>query len=714
MIKDPHSGSTNPPAQRRHWRRWILRIGIALLVYTVLGFLVIPLIVRSIAVSQLRKLLDREVVIEKVRLNPYSFAAEVDGFSVKDPDGEPLLAWQHVRVDFQFTSIFHGPWRIREISVVQPAIRAQINPDYTYNFSDLIEKFSQPSEPEGSSNEPGALPAVVIDHFEIRDAGATYADLTTPTPFRLRVHPVNLRATAFSTAPGHTNAFELRGATDASGPFSFTGSFLLTPPEVLGQFNLDGLNLTNFAALYQDFVLFRIHDGSIALSTEAHIRHSSSNRLAQATNTRFTLQSLKVGLRDATGNLAELDQLSVLAPSAEAWEREAHVREVLIDGVRLEVHRRPDATFEFLDAAKPIETTNATPASARLAITAFTNVLAMFSGNTNIGSARLDSFLLTNTAIHFLDESTAEPVRATVSDITASVQNVTTLPDAAPTARISLTWQTNGTLALEAQAKTTPPTLDVAVDLENWDLAVGDAYLRDFANARLEQLALSLRSRAHLEAPHGAEPSGQLEAEIRLSGLKTTHGSNNANLLLWDNLSIRGIKANLHPVEASIDQIQLDSPQLWASLHADGTVNLLTAANVTNAVVAPSSSPDDTTPPDTSPSFPDSSPTPPAEPGASTAGLPPVYIASLVLTNAALHLSDQWTEPNARITVSPLHGVLSQLSTTNLQSGDFRFAGNLEPAGSFTIEGQVRPLDGPETTRVELLSEGIDLTPTDP
>jgi hypothetical protein len=458
MAKDRSSESANPPARPRHWRRWIVRIGIVLLIYTLIGFFVMPLIVRSVAVSQLRKLLDREVAIEKVRLNPFSFVAEVDGFSVKDPDGEPLLAWQHVRADFQFTSIFLGPWRVREISVVQPYIRAQINPDYRFNFSDLIEKYGKSSESEETASESGPLPIVVIDRLEIRDAAASYADLTAPTPFRRRLDPVNLRAHNFSTAAGHTNAFQFEGATDAGGQFSFAGSLLLTPPEVQGQFEVQGLNLANVSGLYQDFVHFRINDGSIALSTEPHIRLGSNNRLVQATNTRFTLRSLKVGLRDA-------------------------------------------------------------------------------------------------------------------------------------------------------------------------------------------------------------ERAGNFEGEVLVSKLKTTHGANNANLLLWDALNIRGIKANLVPMEAVIDQIHLDGPQLWGLLHADGTVNVLTAANVTNATI---------------------------------------------------HLSDEWSEPDARITVNPLHGVVNHLSTTNLQSGEFQFAGKLEPAGSFTMEGTVRPLDGPEATRVHLTSEGVDLTPTSP
>ncbi|MCL4176179.1 MAG: DUF748 domain-containing protein [Verrucomicrobia bacterium] len=700
------------PPRGGAWRRWPLRIAILLVLYTVLGFLVVPPIVRAVAASQLRKLLERDVKIEKVRFNPFTFVAEVDGLAITDPDGEELLAWKQVRVDFQFTSIFHGPWRVREITIIGPAVRAQINPDYSFNFSDLIEKFGSSDESDADREEPAPMPLLVIDSLEIRDGTATYADLTASTPFRLRIHPVNLRAPDFSTVPGHTNNFDLQGATDAGGQFSFAGSLLLTPPEIHGRFDLQGLNLTNFTALYQDFARFQVRDGAIALATEPHLRLSSSNRLAQIKNTRFALRDLKVGLPDATENLAELDALTVEVPSADAWQREAHVRGVLIDGVRLAVHREPNRQIELIEAAKPTETTHAAPGSAQLVFTAFTNAIALFSGNTNVGVARLDAFVLTNAAVNVLDDVPTPPVRATVSDIALTVRNVSTLPDAAPTARLSLVWQTNGPLAVELTAKVNPPTLEVAIDLERWDLSVADAYLADFARARLDQAELSINGRARLEVPDGAEPSGGFEGEVHLANLKTLHHTNDAGLLGWDALSVRGIKANLHPLGATIDQIEVVSPILWGILHPNGTVNLLTAANITNSVVTAGASTNGTPASDNAPPA-DASPAAPAA-AASPPTLPPVYIATLLLTNGVLHLADEMSEPHARITVNPLNVVLRHLSTTNLQSGDFEISGKFEPAGTFKIDGAVRPLDGPEPTWVTLITQWIDLAPTSP
>ena len=62
------------------------------LFYTVLGFFLLPPIVRVIAVNQVSKHLGRAVTIQKVRLNPYRLSATIRGLLIKDKDGTPLVA----------------------------------------------------------------------------------------------------------------------------------------------------------------------------------------------------------------------------------------------------------------------------------------------------------------------------------------------------------------------------------------------------------------------------------------------------------------------------------------------------------------------------------------------------------------------------------------------------------------------------------------------
>src|SRR6516164_3156787 len=99
------------PRRTQRLFRWI---GIAVVAYTILGFIILPLIVRAVAVKRLSQELNRPVTIKSVRLNPYAFSCAINGLNIKDRDGEPFVSWDRVYVNFELVSFFGTPWVFKE------------------------------------------------------------------------------------------------------------------------------------------------------------------------------------------------------------------------------------------------------------------------------------------------------------------------------------------------------------------------------------------------------------------------------------------------------------------------------------------------------------------------------------------------------------------------------------------------------------------------
>ena len=118
-----------------------------LLAYTVIGFLILPPIIRSIAVKQLSKQLGREVSIEKVKFNPFAFSCAVRGLLIKDGDGHPFVSWDEIYVHLQLSSVFSHTRVVKEVSVSKPFVRVVVNRDNTFNFSDILAKFATNAPP---------------------------------------------------------------------------------------------------------------------------------------------------------------------------------------------------------------------------------------------------------------------------------------------------------------------------------------------------------------------------------------------------------------------------------------------------------------------------------------------------------------------------------------------------------------------------------------
>ena len=219
-----------------------------LLAYTVTGFLILPPIIRSVAAKQIGQQLDREVSIKKVKLNPFALSATVDGLLIKDKDGEPFVSWDEVYVNLQLSSLFGRAWVFSEITTVRPFARAQMNADRTFNFSDIITKFST-NAPEAKPKEPSKPLFLHVGKLQIIGATAAVADLSSHTPFKRRLGPLDVALQDLRTDPNNQNPYAFYGTTDTGEQYSWSGHFSFEPLSSDGEISINKVPLGKYRPL---------------------------------------------------------------------------------------------------------------------------------------------------------------------------------------------------------------------------------------------------------------------------------------------------------------------------------------------------------------------------------------------------------------------------------------------------------------------------------
>jgi Domain of Unknown Function (DUF748) len=228
--------------RKRKLALWIFGF---LIFYTIFGFLILPPIVRVVAVKQISKQLGREVSIEKVKINPFTFSATIRGLVIKEKDGQPFVSWDEVYVNFQFTSVFGKAWTFKKISASKPYVHVKINEDGTFNFSDIINKFSTNAAPAGTKAQSKPL-AVHIEELRIDGASLNYESRLAATNFTVRInkHSRKLDSTATTNSISE-NVQVLRAVTNSIAMiFSSTNQLIGT---------LDELETTNGSVHFGDW-----------------------------------------------------------------------------------------------------------------------------------------------------------------------------------------------------------------------------------------------------------------------------------------------------------------------------------------------------------------------------------------------------------------------------------------------------------------------------
>ena len=121
---------------------------------TIVGFLVLPPVVKHVLASKLSEAVHREVSIERIRINPYLLSFSMRGFVVKErgaPDIFASLGELSARV--HVGSIFKRAVILRELKLVKPYIRVVRGGDGAYNFADLMAK--GPEKPPRETKKGG-------------------------------------------------------------------------------------------------------------------------------------------------------------------------------------------------------------------------------------------------------------------------------------------------------------------------------------------------------------------------------------------------------------------------------------------------------------------------------------------------------------------------------------------------------------------------------
>jgi hypothetical protein len=665
------------------------------LLYAIVGFLILPPIVRSVAIKQLSQQLNREVSIKQVKINPFVLSATVRGLLIKDADGEPFISWDEVYVNFQLSSFFGHAWVFKEITTSKPYVHVQMNKDYTLNFSDLIAKFST-NAPAGA--KPARPLALHVNRLHIGGAAVALADFTTRVPFKRFVGPLDITLVNFRTDPANKNPYSFTGTTDAGEIISWSGFFYLTPLRSEGELKLFNFALTKYAPLYQDLVRFQVRDGSIGLDMKYRLELSATNRVTAVDDLAYELRDFKLGTPGDSNNIIEVPLFSVLGANVDLQNHTATVDDVQLSGAKVFLLRNTNAAVNVVEIAKPAESATNAPGGILFLLRSVTNAVAMLLNSTNEWSGTVHSVTATNCEIHLEDLANPRPARLDLSEITLDAKNLSNLPGTNLEADFSLRWNTNGAIHLGANIGFQPTTADVKVDVDRLDLTTLDAYLASKLNLYILGSQVNLHGTVRLRPQVNQLPVVSFNGDASLNNFHTVDGVFGEDLVKWDALRFEHIVANLNPPLVAMSKIVVDNAYARLIVETNHTINLenvlqpagaeTPATNETKAVAVENTEATNT----------------PIQ----------ISIGAIVITNTTVDFSDLSVEPNVHLAVRSISGSVSGLSSEHLQHATVNLGAAVDGTGPIAITGTINPLNDTLTNDLKISLKDVGLTPVSP
>jgi len=547
----------------RSWKpvSWRSAVVAAFVLYALIGFFVVPWIVKSQIEKRSLELLKRQATVEKVRCNPFALSLTIEGFSLPDRPGTVLLSWDRLYANAEVSSLFRWAGTLKELRIENPYVALRRFEDGTVNvlevMDDLPEKEPQPEEEKG-------LPRALLQHMQVVDARVDLEDrYNRPEPLLWEIGPNQVELVAISTIPDREGGNDIELLLPGGGRVTITGKVMVEPLGLDGTFRLENNQIASSWRAVAHLFEFDLTSGVINLELDYQIglADDGPHLVVDNTDVHITDFGFKSDLHDE--ELLLVDDIRVAGGHLEWPEQHVAADSVVITGATAFGWVEADGTPNW-DVLVPEETQEQIVETYK---TLEEKIQA---------TAELGRFELRDAGAEFEDLTSTPPVRFEVTGVNVVVTDITTEQNS--------TWPFEASTTLEGEAEASakgyvgvaPLDTMAEVSLDGLDLSKYRGYAARFAPVDLRAGVLSAAGVAKASKPQGAEAlTASYEGGFKVLNLNLDETVTNGKLVGWGDLTVDGITANLEPLGAEVASVDLSTAGLEITVAEDGTINLL-------------------------------------------------------------------------------------------------------------------------------------------
>lgn len=678
-------------------------IGIAALVlftlFSVTGFFILPPFIKHLAMEKISEQLGRRVSIDSVSLNPYSLAATIRGFEIKEIDGSTtFVSFRSLYVNLQLKTIFKGGPVIREIKLEKPYIHLVRTEANAYNFSDIISKFE--AEREAAVQEkPGKPLFFSFSNIQLLDGHIEFDD--RPAATKHEIAQINLSVPFISNLPSYEESFVQPSfsATVNGTAVNIKGStkVFADSHETSFDIKLTDIDIPYYLAYAPAQLHVKVPSGRLDVAMKFAYRHYTDRSPLLTLTGESRMRDLSVAIKKVPGEFLNIPLLSIKDISFDLEMNKVEIRAITTEKGSLAVSRSADGRMNFTElmtastaashpAAKKPPHPSASPAPSASWIVS------------------LKSLVVDGYKVKITDQSLVEPFGITVDDINCKAQNISTEKGAKGTIALSMHVGQQGTASVEGNFALSPLSADLAVNLKKLPIKPLQPFLAERMQVIVAGGALSINGKLTTFQASNEELQGAFKGKLWVNRFSLLDKVNAEDLLKWDSLYLGDMDIRYAPLFLHIREISLSNFYSRIIINADRTINLqevFSNPSLTAQPAAPSSQATQTT-------------EAAAESRQETPQQRKLAIDKITLQGGTINFTDDSIKPRFSANLLEIGGRISGLSSEENKFGEVELRGMYDRYAPLEITGKINPLRDDLYVELKAAFKDMDLTAVSP
>ena len=648
----------------------------AVVIYALVGFFLVPVIVKNIIVDIARERTGREVTVKEVRCNPFTLSLTVRGFSMPDRPGSTLVAFDEFHANAQVSSLFRWAATLKELRVENPYLGLRRFADGGINVLELMREIEARTPPPGDETyQEEGLPRALLQHILVTGSTIDVEDFAREEPLQMTLGPSTYELHGISTIPEKKGDNEFAIGLIRGGTIGVSGDVVVEPLGLDGTVTIDKIFLENAWPVLKPYFQFDLVGGSATGHLDYAVEVREDGLQVTISDLDHRLEDLEVKLRNADTNLLEVPLVTIIDAHAVWPEAEVGASAIVVEGADAFVWLEPDGTPSWAELV-PKET-------QEQVVETYNRVEEAFQWKIDI-----DRFEIKNANAHFEDRTFDQPVGLTVEDANLALTDIITGPGQqwGLTASALLFGEANATA--EGFIGTGPMRLETEVAVDDLDLGHFQPYIERVAPIELRAGRLASRGTATVD-PKGDGPMASFAGDLSVLEIDLRETVVGSRVLQWGRVESKGIEASLEPMALKVDSIDINGAGIEVVVSEDGRVNLIEFMKV----MAEQSQ---------------------AAGGGTAAEAPPIAIDVLTLRGCSSAYTDRTLTPPFTLALDPVDGTVKGVSSTATAGATFDIEGKVRSGGNLDLEGEMDILDPKRFTDLSIDVRRTILPPVTP
>lgn len=268
-------------------KKFIASLLICFILYTLLGFLVAPLVLKTILVDKLSQSFQQAVSIEKLRMNPYVLSVSIENFTIKENQGtEKFASCGKFYVNLQSKSLFKKALIFKKLLIEEPFIHIKRDQKGTVNLLSLISAIEKKEDKQSTElsekKSKAAIPIIQLESIDVSKGRMIFSDASLSSvehPVSIKIQNMTLTGKNISTSPNSRGSIMLTLEDELGGTVSAEGPLSIIPVFADLQVAVTNYHILPFKAHILDSVRVIVEDGKIATKGNIVINESTKGKL---------------------------------------------------------------------------------------------------------------------------------------------------------------------------------------------------------------------------------------------------------------------------------------------------------------------------------------------------------------------------------------------------------------------------------------------------